>query len=429
MPKHYKTDDVYVAAKKRLEYMFDEFDHVSVAFSGGKDSTVMTHLALEVAEEMGIGPLHVYCIDLEGNYKMTDVHIKEILELPNVIPYWICLPLNLRNGTSVHEPYWTPWDPEDEEHWIRPMPPESYVINIDNHEFDFWRDRMEFEEFAPLLSRYFNDKLGGTLINLVGIRSDESLNRFRTVTGERASRYKGVHYTTKVNPNTYNGYPIYDWRTEDVWRYIGKNDLSYNKLYDHMYLNGKSIHEMRICQPYGDDQKQGLDQFHAIEPETWNRTVNRVQGANFGAKNPRSKALGYYRGTGLPEAMPSWKDYTLYMLKTLPKVTSAQYMRKFAVFIEWWGRNGYPFDDIPDIIEGKSLGDKSAPSWARMSMTILKLDFICKSLSFAQNKNIRDWIDDVEAGTKVAVRKGVQVDFDRLVKLVNDYNFQNETQD
>ena len=39
---------------------------------------------------------------------------------------------------------------------------------------------------------------------------------------------------------------------------------------------------MRLCQPYGDDQRKGLWLFKMLEPETWSRVVGRVQGANFG---------------------------------------------------------------------------------------------------------------------------------------------------
>ena len=40
MSKIYVDDNVYQATQKRLEYIFNEFDKVIVAFSGGKDSVV-----------------------------------------------------------------------------------------------------------------------------------------------------------------------------------------------------------------------------------------------------------------------------------------------------------------------------------------------------------------------------------------------------
>ena len=49
--KIYKQKNVYEAAKERINYLFNEFDNVVVGFSGGKDSTCVLNLALEVAEE------------------------------------------------------------------------------------------------------------------------------------------------------------------------------------------------------------------------------------------------------------------------------------------------------------------------------------------------------------------------------------------
>jgi predicted phosphoadenosine phosphosulfate sulfurtransferase len=81
----------------------------------------------------------------------------------------------------------------------------------------------------------------------------------------------------------WNIYPIYDWRVDDVWTYHGKHGRPYNKLYDLMHKAGLSLSQMRICQPYGDDQRRGLWLFHLIEPDTWARVVARVNGANGGA--------------------------------------------------------------------------------------------------------------------------------------------------
>ena len=47
--KQYSDVNVYDAAKKRVQYTFDNFDNIYLSFSGGKDSSVMFHLVMDEA--------------------------------------------------------------------------------------------------------------------------------------------------------------------------------------------------------------------------------------------------------------------------------------------------------------------------------------------------------------------------------------------
>jgi Predicted phosphoadenosine phosphosulfate sulfotransferase len=49
--------------------------------------------------------------------------------------------------------------------------------------FEFYKYRMEFEEFTIEFWKSISEKYGKTAC-LVGIRSDESLNRFRTISNQ-----------------------------------------------------------------------------------------------------------------------------------------------------------------------------------------------------------------------------------------------------
>ena len=130
MPKIYQEDNVHIAAKKRIQDIFNTFPKVYVAFSGGKDSTVMLHMALEVARSENRIPLDVLFVDLEGQYDTTVRHIEEVaLNSEEINLHWICLPLNLRNSVSVFQPHWRCWDPEQSNVWIRPMPQHPQVVS------------------------------------------------------------------------------------------------------------------------------------------------------------------------------------------------------------------------------------------------------------------------------------------------------------
>lgn len=188
--KHYRDIDVYTAAKERTRLVFNHFERVCVAFSGGKDSSVMLHLALEVAKEMGRGPVDALFIDLEGQYRATIEHVEEMFGRDDVRPWWICLPINLRNASSLQEPFWCAWEPGREEDWIRPLPTHPAVI-ADPARFPFYRYRMEFEEFVPAFDEWLARDVPTAF--LVGIRSDESLNRYLAV--KRRARVKKRAWT------------------------------------------------------------------------------------------------------------------------------------------------------------------------------------------------------------------------------------------
>ena len=115
MPKQWLNIDVLTAARERISYVFDNFEKIYVSFSGGKDSSVMLHLVMDEAikrnREVG-----VLLVDLEGMYKMTIDFITQMYTsyADHIDPYWVCLPIALRNAVSVFEPKWCCWEPGDD---------------------------------------------------------------------------------------------------------------------------------------------------------------------------------------------------------------------------------------------------------------------------------------------------------------------------
>lgn len=379
--------DVLTAAKQRINRVFSDFPRVYLSFSGGKDSGVMLELAANEARRRG-RRLGVLIVDLEAQYTLTIDYIKEMLDRhADVLDvYWVALPLNLRNAVSHFEPQWTCWEPGREADWVRPLPTWSNPaaggpgVVSDEDFFPFFRYGMEFEELVPEFGRWYAQ--GQLTACLVGIRTQESLNRYRTMSSRKKRTYDGHQWTTWIGEGLYNGYPIYDWQTEDIWRFYGKTKTPYNRLYDRMHQAGLTIHQARICQPYGDDQRRGLWLYHVIEPETWTRVVARVQGANFGAEFSRTtgNVLGRIKIT-CPEHL-TWQEYAEQLLASMPPPVAEHYRNKIAVFLRWYQVRGYP-NGIPD--EG-SPTDKKSPSWTRICSTLLKFDYWCKGLSFTPTK-------------------------------------------
>ena len=375
--------DVDTAARERISWTFDNFEKIYVSFSGGKDSSVMTHLVLEEAIRRN-RKVGILTVDLEGQYKMTIDHMNEMYEeyKDNAEIYHVALPLNLRNAVSVYEPFWTCWDPDKKDDWIRQ--PESFSIT-DHDYFDFFEVGMEFEEFVPEFGEWYSE--GKSCACMVGIRSDESLNRYRTIASRKKVMIEDKQYTTKVSENVYNIYPIYDWKTKDIWTFHGKNpQYTYNKVYDFMHRGGLKLSQMRLCQPYGDDQRQGLWLFHLIEPATWSKVVARVNGANSGALYVQENGnINGYNKVTKPEGH-TWESFARMLINSMPPPTKEHYESKVFTFEKWWREKGYP-EGIPDEADYTMEQKRLAPSWRRVCKTLLRNDYWCKGLGFSQHKS------------------------------------------
>jgi 3'-phosphoadenosine 5'-phosphosulfate sulfotransferase (PAPS reductase)/FAD synthetase len=210
---------VLEAAKQRIAVAFDLCSRVYVSFSAGKDSTVMLHLVADEARKRG-RTIGVLLIDLEAQYELTIDHAEAMrTEYADCTEwYWVCLPIALRNAVSVYQPQWVCWDDAAEKSWVR-QPPADAITDV--NAFPFFVAGMEFEEFVPEFGKWYSQ--GERTACFVGIRTDESLNRFRTIASRSKVRLDGLPYTTLVEENLYNFYPIYDWRTEDLWLWHARN--------------------------------------------------------------------------------------------------------------------------------------------------------------------------------------------------------------
>ncbi|MED5050632.1 DUF3440 domain-containing protein [Anoxybacillus rupiensis] len=399
MGKIYTNKNVLDAAFERLGIAFQSFDNIYFSISGGKDSSVMLQLAAIVARKLG-KKFDVLYIDMEAQYKATIEHIDELIDSTKDVVehfYWVCLPLSLRNAVSVIQPKWICWDEKDQDKWVRSMPEHEYVINEKNlpAAWSEWFEKgMEFEDFILYFAKWYNEAHGGLTAAAIGIRTNESFNRFRTIISDKKERFNGYGWTTRVklrdkHLNVYNVYPIYDWETEDIWGAVSRLNLKYNQIYELMYKNGLSIHEQRLCQPYGDDQRNGLDQFRALEPETWERVVQRVHGVNFGNIYARTSLLGNIKSEK-PDGM-TWEQYAVFLLESLglyaPELRD-HYYKKIKTFMDWYEKHeGVRIEDIPDEADNKLESAKKVASWRRIARAIERNDFWMKRLSFSQTKS------------------------------------------
>lgn len=419
--KKFLGENVFDASMKRINYIFSKFDHIVIAFSGGKDSGVLLELVHECyrlnKKEIKIS---VYHLDYEGGYNHTLQYIKRSMGRYREFDYYhICLPISASCGISMYQSTWMPWDPDKREIWLN-KPPKN-AITLENHRFDFFEIGMKDYIFQKKFSRWLhqNNNAHRTAV-LVGIRAQESLNRYATVTrSNTVTMFGSIRYSNRVYHNIFNFYPLYDWKVEDIWTAYGKFGWDYNRLYDLYYQAGVSLGDMRVANPFHDCGVHSLNLYRALEPNTWGKMLGRINGVNFASLYGTSKAMGY-RNISLPVGH-TWKKYVNFLLQTLPDETRKIYLKKFNTSKNYWLNKGgaLPVNvveelkrfDIPFIDLGKPLNNRKykseyrwikfneypddapikyfrlIPSYKRMCITILKNDSSCRYMGFAQTKD------------------------------------------
>lgn len=409
--------NVYDATIKRLDLIFRDFDNVYVSFSGGKDSGVLLNLCIDYIRKNNLNrKLGVFHIDYEAQYQMTTDYVDDIFTSnADILEYYrVCMPISAQCSTSMFQNHWTPWDSCHKDIWVRDMPTKS--INETNHTFKFWRPEMSDYEFQEKFSLWHHQQhQAKRTCCLVGIRTQESLNRWRAIYSDRnLNKYNGKKWTCKVFDDVYNAYPIYDWNTEDVWVANGRFGWSYNKLYDLYYMAGLNIDQMRVASPFNDCAQDSLKLYRVIDPNNWGKMVGRVNGVNFTGIYGGTTAMGW-KSIKLPKGH-TWESYMYFLLGTLPSEAKESYLTKLETSIKFWREKGgclsretinrlkdagidikvsnttnYDTDKLPvrmEYIDEIDIAEfKEIPTYKRMCICIMKNDHLCKYMGFSQTKN------------------------------------------
>jgi predicted phosphoadenosine phosphosulfate sulfurtransferase len=295
--------DKLTAARQRAEFAFDHYDLVSVQFSGGKDSTCVLQVALEVARERGALPLNVQFLDEEGISYETEEYVRRIAGSPEIELEWFCLPVTHRNACSAESPWWYPWAPEARELWVREPPPEG-TFAVDGYEDPGPHGVGERNRPTwPELANWMYGRRAGRVGCLMGIRADESLLRRKAVSVARRENFV-IPTTSKVD----KVYPIYDWTTEDVWTATKLGGWDHNTTYDLMEMAGVPPNDQRCAPPFGDEPSKGLYMWAECFPEIWERLCRRVPGAATAARYARTELYGHKDFPERPAGLP-WPDF------------------------------------------------------------------------------------------------------------------------
>lgn len=298
--KVFTGENVYEAAKKRLNYLFDEFEDIYVSVSGGKDSTVALFMTLEVARERG-RKIGVFFLDQEFEYEATINLIREWMHLPDVVPYWLQAPLRMYNANSPTMPYVEIWDEERRDTWMREKEPDSIQV-------PFSAER-RFHKTMEAFTDWRQEVTSLKTCCITGMRAEESFNRFRATTS--GITYKNITWGRK-NKKTVTFHPFYDWTFRDVWKYINDNNLKYNSVYDKFYQLGLPINEMRVSNLIHEYTIATVIYLAEVEPQTYEKLTRALPGISTSAKFAEDFIPKKY-----PDVFSSWKEYRDYLVETI----------------------------------------------------------------------------------------------------------------
>lgn len=299
---HYFDFSVLEAAQRRVAKVFDDFENVFVSVSSGKDSTCLYHLCLAEAEKRD-RKINLFFLDQEAEYQGSIEIMRQMMAHPRVIPYWFQVPCYMTNATSYTKDQLYAWG--EGEAWMRPKE-DVAIKSIDGdypkrfYKFFDWFERQQTEPTAFL----------------VGLRSKESMNRFRAVT--KSPGYQDIPWSTKTkNEKCFRFYPIYDWTFGDVWKYISDCDIPYNPVYDRMYcIKGKKLNDIRISNLIHEKSFQCLTELQEIEPDTYERLCKRIEGVHSAAIYANEGLI--YQAKDLPKEFSSWREYRDSLLNSAP---------------------------------------------------------------------------------------------------------------
>ena len=358
--KVYNRDlNVYEAAKDRISKVFDDFDKIVVSLSGGKDSTVLTYLIIEEAERRN---RKIYCfwLDQEMEYDSTFKIVDEIMKHPIVIPIWFQIHGILPTAIN-HNDYWLyPWNPAEKDKWLRSQK-RIAIKKVDwDHGVKFSFPKEELFGFYGLMKCMEQMFKGESVAHLIGLRAEESLNRFRAVT--KNPGWKDYKWSTKNKWGGTKFYPIYDWTFQDLWVYIGKNQLKYNRMYDYFWKQGYSLKDMRISSLMNRKAFQCLVDIQAFEPKLYDKLIDRCEGVKTASIYGKESKI--YKTGKLPNNFKSWLEYRDFLLLTLP---NKEHVKIFKDRFEKQRSNEYVYKQqvyqiqIHDITNSKKILNTDDP--------------------------------------------------------------------
>jgi len=366
--------NVLAAARKRISFLFDKYDNIQLSFSGGKDSTVLFHLLHEEAKKRN-RQFILYFQDQEAEYQGTVDMVAWAMSQPMVIPLWYQVPIFMTNAASHQQLFLWAWG--EGEQWVRDKHP--LAIHSINNKYP-----KRFHKFNLWVGQNLKRKKGNS-VSIIGLRAEESPDRRFVMFGENSD-----YFWLRRIKEPHKAYPIVDWTYTDVWKFLIENNLRYNAIYDKMYMLGRDIRQLRVSNLIHEKAFRCLTDLQELEPETYNRLEERLQGVHSAAIYGNENLM--YSIKKLPERFKTWYEYKEFLLKSIhPDLTklfqyqwsrfgdthdigACKYMVKRILLCDWegnitWSRD-YEFNYTREQILAKNVLKREDPVIHKWMVTL-----------------------------------------------------------